>query len=144
MRKYVEVLDLWAQQAQTEAAQAQLRLQRTQQQLARLQQLGLTAQLKKNVAPVALYANAAGFRSGVLEMAHQCRDACGVQQLELRQAQQQVHQAMQRHQSMQSIWQRNQDKLVQEQQRAGQKTMDEMAGQAWMRSRASSHRPENC
>lgn len=135
MHKYVQVLELRAQQAQTEAAHAQLRLQRTHQQLERLQQLGQTAELKKTATSVALYANAAGFRSGVVEMVAQCRDACSVQQLELEQAQMHVQQTMKRHASMHGVWLQAHEKVEQAQARKAQKSMDEMAAQAWMRAR---------
>ena len=135
MHKYVQVLEQRSQQAQNDAAHAQVRLQRTQQQLQRLHQLGQTAALKKSTTSVALYANAAGFRSGVLEMVAQCRDACSVQQLELEQAQAHVQQTLKRHASMHGVWLQAHEKGEQARARQAQKSMDEMASQAWMRAR---------
>lgn len=133
MTCYVEVLDQRLQQAQAETGQAQARLHKTQAQLERLKDMGLTAQLKKTTGNVALYANAAGFRSGLMDMAEQCRDACSVQQLEWVQAQSQMQQAMRRHDSMHSVLSRAQVQLVDSRNRQTQKVMDEMAGQAWLR-----------
>jgi flagellar export protein FliJ len=133
MTRYVDVLDQRVQHTKAETGQAQARLRNTQKQLARLKSMGLTAELKKTTGNVALHVNAAGFRSGLMEMAEQCRDACGVQQLEWAQAQHQMQHAMRRHSSMQSVLSRTQAQLVQSQNRQAQKVMDEMAGQAWMR-----------
>lgn len=143
--RYVQVLDQRMQTAQQAAAQAQQRLKQTQNQLERLKQLGLSAGVKKTQASVALYANAAGFRLGVMDMAEQCRDACGVQQLEVAQAQQHMHAALQRHESMHSVWLQARVAATQVQARQAQKVMDELAGQAWMRQhRNSGAKTESC
>lgn len=137
MGRYVQVLEQRAQQAQHVAVQAQQQLQRSQQQVLRLQNLAASAQLKKSARNVALYANAAGFRSGVLEMAAQCRDACNVQEIEWAQAQQAMQGAMRRHSSMQEVLAQAQHSAAQLQARQAQKTMDDMAVQAWLRNRPS-------
>lgn len=133
MTRYVRVLDQRVQQAQAQSGQAQARLLQTQAQLERLKSLGLSAGLKKKLGNVALHANAAGFRYGLMEMAEQCRDACSVQQLEWLQAQSLMQQAMRRHDSMQNVLSRAQANIAQSQIRQAQKVTDEMAGQAWMR-----------
>lgn len=133
MTRYVDVLDQRVQQAQAETGQAHARLHQTQAQLERLKHIGLTAELKKTSGSVALHANAAGFRSGLMEMAEQCRDACSVQQLEWAKAQRQMLQAMRRHDSMHSVLSRAQAQLAESRNRRAQKVMDEMAGQAWWR-----------
>ena len=69
LRSYVQVLDLRAQQAQTQALQAKQAVEQTRAQLQRLQHLAQTSALKNSAGNVALYANAAGFRSGLMEMA---------------------------------------------------------------------------
>lgn len=135
MDRYVQVLDLRAQQALADFGQAQARLARTQTQLERLKTMGLTSGLKNSAGNVALYANAAGFRSGLMDMAEQCRDACSVQQLECDQARQQLQQAERRLGSMDSVLQAARAQADQVQARQAQKVMDEMAGQAWLRQR---------
>lgn len=133
LQRYVQVLELQKQQAHTAVQQAQARLQATQARVAHLQHMGLTAGLKKTAGNVALYANAAGFRSGLIEMVAQCRDLCGVQQLEAQQALQQAQAAARRHGSMDHVVQQVHSAARQAQARQAQKVMDEMAGQAWMR-----------
>lgn len=142
MGRYVQVLEQKSQQAQHAATQAQQQLQRSQQQVLRLQQLAASAQLKKSARNVALYANAAGFRSGVLEMAAQCRDVCNVQELEWAQAQQAMQGAMRRHSSMQEVLAQAQHSAAQLQARQTQKTMDDMAVQAWLRQRTAAQATE--
>ena len=137
MGRYVQVLGQRAEQAQQAAVQAQQQLLRSQQQVQRLQDLAASAQLKKSAGNVALYANAAGFRSEVLEMAAQCRDACNVQALEWAQAQQAMQGAMRRHASMQEVLAQAQQQAAQQQARQAQKTMDDMAVQAWLRRRSA-------
>lgn len=133
--RYVSVLDHQLQQAQAQQAHAQAQLARTQSKLALLQEMGHTAQLKKTNANVALYVNAAGFRSNLMDVAQQFRDVSGVQQLELAQAQQQVLHAMRRHESMCSVLGQAQLAVSQAQGRLAQKSMDEMASQSWWRQR---------
>lgn len=133
--RYVEVLDHQLQQAQAQQAHAQAQLARTQSKLALLQEMGRTSQLKKTNANVALYLNAAGFRSSLMDVAQQFRDVSGVQQLELAQAQQHVQQAMRRHESMCSVLDQAQLEVLQAQSRHAQKSMDEMASQSWWRQR---------
>jgi flagellar biosynthesis chaperone FliJ len=133
--RYVAVLDQQRQQAQAEQGRAQAQLARTQSKLELLQEMGRTAQLKKTAANVALYQNAAGFRSNLLDVAQQFRDARGVQQLELAQAQQRTQYAMRRHESMSSVLEQKQLAVLQMQHRQAQKSMDEMAGQSWWRQR---------
>lgn len=133
LTRFVGVLQTRAQQAQTEAMKAQQSLQQTRQQLDRLHLMAQTSGLKNSVANVALYANAAGFRSEVMEMAQQFKDAYGVQQLQAQQAQRHMQQALQRHESMQCVLDKAKSMVAMEQSRKAQKVMDEMAGQAWMR-----------
>lgn len=133
--RYVTVLDHQLQQAQVKQAHAQAQLGRTQSKLALLQEMGRTAQLKKTDANVALYLNAAGFRSNLIDVAQQFRDVSGVQQLELAQAQQHVQHAMRRHGSMCSVLDQAQLAVLQAQRRNAQKSMDEMAAQSWWRQR---------
>lgn len=133
--RYVAVLDQQRQQAQAELGHAQAQLTRTQSKLELLQEMGRTAQLKKTAANVALYQNAAGFRSNLMDVAQQFRDARGVQQLELAQAQQRTQHAMRRHESMSSVLEQKQLAVLQMQHRQAQKSMDEMAGQSWWRQR---------
>ena len=135
LARYVEVLDHQVQQAQVQQAQAQEQLKRTQTKLALLKEMAQTSQLKKPVGNVALYVNAAVFRSSLTDMAQQFRDARGVQQLELAQAQQRMQHAVRRHESMSGVLQQAQARAVQHQMRQAQKAMDEMAGQAWLRQR---------
>lgn len=137
--RYVDVLQARAQQAHTDALKAEQALQQTRQQIQRLQQMAQTSALKNSVANVALYANAAGFRSGLMEMAQQFKDAYGVQQLQTQHAKQLMQQAQLRHESMQCVLDRGLSKVALEQTRKAQKVMDEMAGQAWMRQRQAAH-----
>ncbi len=139
LRSYVQVLDLRAQQAQTQALQAKQAVEQTRSQLQRLQHLAQTSALKNSAGNVALYANAAGFRSGLMEMAQQFRDAYGVQQLQSQQAQQQMQKALLRHESMQCVLEARLKQASAEQARKAQKSMDELAGQAWMRQARASH-----
>lgn len=138
LARYVEVLDLRTKQAQTHATAAQAALQRTQQHLAKLDALREAAQLKKTASNVALYANAAGFRSNLMDVAAQFSDTYGVQQLELTAAQQQVQQSLRRHASVGSVLAQAQAQAAQTQSRKAQKSMDELAGQAWLRQRQAS------
>lgn len=133
--RYVAVLDHQVQQAQAEKLHVQAQLVRTQSKLALLQEMGRTAQLKKTDVNVALYLNAAGFRSNLMDVAQQFRDVSGVQQLELTQAQQRMQHAMRRHESMCSVLEQAQLTVLQEQSRQTQKSMDEMASQSWWRHR---------
>jgi flagellar biosynthesis chaperone FliJ len=133
--RYVAVLDQQRQQAQAELGHAQAQLARTQSKLELLQEMGRTAQLKKTAANVALYQNAAGFRSNLMDVAQQFRDARGVQQLELAQAQQHTQHAMRRHESMSSVLEHKQLAVLHMQHRQAQKSMDEMASQSWWRQR---------
>lgn len=133
MGRYVQVLDQKVQAAQKQAARLHQQLHQTEVQLERLQAAASQAVLKKPNANVALFANAAGFRSSVLEMAEQMRDAYSVQRMECNQAQQVVHQAMQRHASMDSAWQKQVMLHHSELARREQKRGDEMASQAWQR-----------
>lgn len=135
LERYVQVLDQKVQQAQAHQAQAHTQLLRTQAKLTQLQDIGQRAQLKKSVRNVALYGNAAGFRSSVMDMVQQFRDVSGVQQLELAQAQQRMQQAMRCHESMAGVLEQTQSRLLQHQARQAQKVMDEMASQAWLRQR---------
>lgn len=135
--QYVSVLEQRVDQAQASAVQAQAALRRTQDQLQRLQAASQAAALKKAAGNVALFSNAAGFRSSVMEIAAHMRDACNVQQLECAQAQRMVQQAMQRHRGVQDVWQQGQRALVQAQARQAQKMTDEMAANAWMRQQHS-------
>lgn len=139
MGRYVQVLEQQVQQAQTQSTRAHQRLQQTQSQMTKLEQLRQTAILKNSVGNVALYANAAVFRSGLMEMAEQFRDACNVQQMELEQARQQWQQRMRRQESMAGVLQQMQEQAVQERARQDRKVMDELAGQAWMRQRRNTH-----
>lgn len=140
--RYVQVLEQKSLQAQADQAQAQAQLLRTQTKLAQLQDMGRGAQLKKSAGNVALYMNAAGFRSSLIDIAQQFKDVCGVQQLELAQAQQRMQHAMRRHESISGVLEQEQLKAAQHQARQAQKVMDEMAGQAWLRQRRAV--AENC
>ncbi|WP_455555982.1 flagellar FliJ family protein [Comamonas sp.] len=133
--RYVDVLKVRAEQAHTDAIKAELALQQTRKQMDRLQQMAQTSALKNSAANVALYANAAGFRSGLMEMAQQFKDAYGVQQLQMQQAKQHMQQAQLRHESMQCVLDKALSSAALVQSRKAQKVMDEMAGQAWMRQR---------
>lgn len=133
LTQFVQVLDQRSQQSQAQASQARTRLEQTQRQLERLRHMAGSAGVKKLHGSVALYANAAGFRSGLLDMAEQCRDTLGVQQLEYVQAQAQMQAASRRHGSMQTILERARTDMAVVQQRQEQKRMDELAGQAWQR-----------
>lgn len=135
LARYVQVLDHKVQQAQADQAQAKTQLARTQNKLSLLQEMTQTAQLKKSAANVALYVNAAGFRSSLMDMAQQFRDVRGVQQLELTQAQHRMQHAMRRHESMSGVLEQAHVQAAQQQTRQAQKVMDEMASQAWMRQR---------
>lgn len=135
LARYVQVLDHQMQQAQAQQAQAQAQLARTQSKLTLLQEMAQSAQLKKSAGNVALYGNAAGFRCSLMDMAQQFRDARGVQQLELAQAQQQMQHALRRHESMSGVLEQAQAQAAQLQARQAQKVMDEMASQAWLRQR---------
>lgn len=138
--RYVQVLQQRAQQQQGEARQARQQLQRLQAQLQRLQDIGAQARLKNSAASVALHANAAGFRSGVWELAQQCRDAHSVQQLECERARQQMLAATRRHDSMQHVLEKVQHERAQHQARKAQKAMDDAATQAWLRQQQHSLR----
>lgn len=133
LSRYVAVLDQRAQQSTVAAGQAQALLAKTQLQLERLHSMAHSAGVKKLHGNVALYANAAGFRSGLMDMAGQCKDVCGVQQLEYAQARSRMQAALRQHDSMQSVLERARTDMTQEAQRKAQKTMDELAGQAWQR-----------
>lgn len=133
LSQYVGVLDQRAQQSMVVTGQAQAQLARTQVQLQRLKSMAEDAGLKKLHGNVALYANAAVFRSGLLDMVEQCRDACGVQQLEYAQAQARMHVAMRKHGSMDSVLHRVRTDMELQAKRQEQKSMDELAGQAWHR-----------
>lgn len=135
LSRYADVLGQRALQAQTEAVQAERTMQQTRTQLERLAEMVHTSALKNSVGNVALYVNAAGFRSGLMDVAQQFRDAYGVQQLQAQQAKQLMHQALQRHESMQCVLEQARTQAVLEQSRKAQKMMDELAGQAWMRQR---------
>lgn len=135
LSRWVQVLDQRAQQNLAETSQARERLEHTRSQLDRLRSMADSAGVKKLHANVALYANAAGFRSGLLDMAEQCRDTFGVQQLEYAQAQAQLQAAVRQHGSMQSVLERARTDLAVQQQRQEQKRMDELAGQTWQRQR---------
>ena len=136
MGRYVQVLDQKVQTAQKQAAQLLHQLHQIEAQLQRLQEVASEAVLKKPQANVALFANAAGFRSSVLEMAEQMRDAHSVQRMECKQAQDTVHLAMQKHASMHSVWTQQRTQYQSEQARREQKRGDEMAAQAWQRQQA--------
>lgn len=138
LTRYVQVLDLQSQQAQAQLGAAQAALLRTQAHLQKLETLGAQAQLKKTSANVALYANAAGFRSSLMDVAQQFRDAHGVQQLALAQAKQQMQQAMRRQTSISSVLEQQKTEAALAQSRQSQKRMDELAGQAWQRQRNAS------
>ena len=133
LAQYVEVLDQRAQQSMAEAARARALLVKTQSQLERLHSMAHSAGVKKLHGNVALYANAAGFRSGLMDMAGQCKDVCGVQQLEYAQASAHMQAALRQHDSMQSVLERARADMAQLAQRKAQNAMDELAGQAWQR-----------
>ena len=133
LAQFVEVLDQRSQQSQAQASQARARLEQTRGQLERLRGMARSAGVKKLHGSVALYANAAGFRSGLLDMAEQYRDTLGVQQLEYAQAQAQMQAASRRHGGMQTVLQQVRTDMAVMQQRQEQKRMDELAGQAWLR-----------
>lgn len=137
LARLVHVLDLQTQHAQSQMGAAQVALQRTQTQMAKLEALREEAQLKKTKANVALYANAAGFRSSLMDVAQQFRDAHGVQQLALMQAKQQVQQAMRRQASVSGVLEQQKAAFALAQSRQAQKRMDELAGQAWQRQRSA-------
>lgn len=131
--RFVDVLQQRAQQQQTLAQQARQQLQRLQTQMQRLHQMGAQAQLKNSTHQVALHANAAGFRSGVWELAQQCRDAHGVQQLECARAQQHMLAATRHYGNMQQVLDKAQAQRAQILARKAQKGMDDAATQAWLR-----------
>lgn len=133
LAQFVEVLDQRSLQSQAQASQARARLEQTRSQLERLRGMARSAGVKKLHGSVALYANAAGFRSGLLDMAEQYRDTLGVQQLEYAQAQVQMQAASRRHGGMQTVLQQVRTDMTVMQQRQEQKRMDELAGQAWLR-----------
>ena len=133
LTQFVQVLDQRAQQSQLDANLARSRVEQTQRQLERLRSMACTAGVKKLHGSVALYANAAGFRSGLLEMAEQCRDTLGVQQLEHVQAQAQMQAAFRKHGGMQTVLQQVRTDMAVLEQRQEQKRTDELAGQAWLR-----------
>ena len=133
LAQYVHVLDQRAQQSLAQTSQARTRLDHTQTQLERLRNMARSAGVKNLHGSVALYANAAGFRSGLMDMAEQFRDTLGVQQLEYAQAQVQMQAASRRHGGMQTVLQQVRTDMTLMQQRQEQKRMDELAGQAWLR-----------
>lgn len=133
LSQYVEVLDQRAQQRLAETGQARTLLERTRHQLERLRNMAQSAEVKKLHGSVALYANAAGFRSGLLDMVEQCRDTCEVRQLEYAQTQVALQLAYRQHGSMQSVLEQAQTGIAVQQRRQEQKLMDELAGQAWLR-----------
>lgn len=139
--RYVQVLQQRAQQQQGAAQEARQRLLHLQAQVQRLQDIAGQARLKNSAASVALHANAADFRSGVLELARQCRDAHSVQQLEWARARQQMLAATKRHDNMQHVLQKVQHEKAQEHARKAQKAMDDAATQAWLRQQQHSLRP---
>ena len=133
LAQYVHVLDQRAQQSLAQTSQARTRLDHTQTQLERLRNMARSAGVKNLHGSVALYANAAGFRSGLMDMAEQFRDTLGVQQLEYVQAQAQMQRAFRQHGSMQTVLERVRTDMAVLQQRQEQKHTDELAGQAWQR-----------
>lgn len=143
--RYVDVLAQRTEQAQTALSQAQAQLSRSQAQLERLQHMENSSQLKNSTANVALYLNAAGFRSSLMDMAQQFRDVCSAQQLDVQHAEHHMQSAMRRQESMRSVMCRRQAESLLAQARQGQKSMDELAGQAWLRqSKNAGTRSGNC
>ena len=139
LSQYVEVLDMRAQQSQQAAGEALRRVEHTKSQMERLKRMAIGAGVKKSHGNVALYVNAAGFRSGLQEMSEQCRDTLGVQQLEYAQAQVHMQAALKQHDSMHFVLTQARNEIALQQQRGEQKRMDELAGQAWLRQRRMSH-----
>lgn len=133
LSRYVGVLALRTEQAQLALSQAQAQLSRSKAQLERLQHMETSSQLKKSTANVALYLNAAGFRSSLMEMAQQFRDVCSAQQLDVQHAESHMQSAMRRQESMRSVMCCKQAESLLAQARQEQKSMDELAGQAWLR-----------
>ena len=133
IERYVKVLDQRAQAAQVQLANKESQLHRAKAQLERLDQTAREAQLKKTAGNVALYANAAGFRSEVWSMAEQMRDAHNVLALECRQVQQLVYTTMQQHGSIESVLKKARAVQASEQGRQGQRATDELASQSWCR-----------
>lgn len=138
LSRYVDVLTQRTEQAQQALSQAQAQLHRSKAQLERLQHMENAAQLKNSTANVALYLNAAGFRSSLMDMAQQFKDVCSAQQLDVQHAENHMQSAMRRQESMRSVLCRKQAESLLEQARQGQKSMDELAGQAWLRHRKAS------
>ncbi|HEX3140292.1 MAG TPA: flagellar FliJ family protein [Rhizobacter sp.] len=124
--RLVEVLDIKLERMTIDAAQAAAACAQTRRQIERLGALSVRSEVQAH-ASMALRANAAGFRSQLMDVADQCRDELGAQESQREAAQQALLAAARHQQVMATVLTRMRARELTRTLKADQKVQDELA-----------------